>query len=37
MPQFRNVAMAEAAGGAPPVSVGQIEVRSQVTVTFTLK
>jgi hypothetical protein len=28
---------AEAAGGAPPVAIGQIEVRAQVTVTFSLK
>jgi uncharacterized protein YggE len=28
---------AGAGGGAPPVSVGQIEVRAQVTVTFSLK
>jgi uncharacterized protein len=36
MPFVRTMA-AEAGGGAPPVSVGQIEVRSQVTVTFSLK
>jgi uncharacterized protein len=36
MPFVRAVA-AEAGGGAPPVSVGQIEVRAQVTVTFSLK
>ena len=36
MPFVRAVA-AEAGGGAPPVSVGQIEIRAQVTVTFGLK
>jgi uncharacterized protein len=35
--QFARVMAAEAGGAAPPVSVGQIEVRSQVTVTFSLK
>jgi uncharacterized protein YggE len=35
--QFARAMAAEAAGGAPPVSVGQIEVRAQVTVTFSLK
>jgi uncharacterized protein YggE len=29
--------VAEAGGGAPPVAAGQIEVRAQVTVTFSLK
>jgi len=33
----RTVVAAEAGNAAPPVAVGQIEVRSQVTVTFTLK
>jgi uncharacterized protein YggE len=33
----RTVGAAEAGNAAPPVAVGQIEVRSQVTVTFTLK
>jgi uncharacterized protein len=38
MPQFRALAaQAVEAGGAPPVAVGQIEVRAQVTVTFSLK
>lgn len=38
MPQFRALAaQADAAGGAPPVAIGQIEIRSQVTVTFSLK
>jgi len=37
MPQFRAFAMAKAGPAEPPVSVGQIEVRSQVTVTFSLK
>ena len=37
MPFARAALTAEAAGGAPPVSVGQIEVRAQVTVTFSLK
>jgi uncharacterized protein YggE len=36
MPFVRAVA-AESGGGAPPVAVGQIEVRAQVTVTFSLK
>jgi uncharacterized protein YggE len=34
---FARAVTAEAGGGAPPVSVGQIEVRAQVTVTFSLK
>jgi uncharacterized protein YggE len=34
---FIRAAAAEAGGGAPPVATGQIEVRAQVTVTFTLK
>jgi uncharacterized protein YggE len=37
MPYLRTAAVAADAGGAPPVSVGQIEVRAQVTVTFSLK
>jgi uncharacterized protein len=37
MPFLRTAVAAEAGGGAPPVSVGQIEVRAQVTVTFGLK
>jgi uncharacterized protein YggE len=37
MPFVRTALAAEAGGGAPPVSVGQIEVRAQVTVTFSLK
>jgi len=38
MPQFRALAaQAVEAGGAPPVAIGQIEVRAQVTVTFGLK
>ena len=37
MPFVRAVAAAEAGGGAPPVAVGQIEVRAEVTVTFGLK
>ena len=37
MPQFLRVNAASAAEAAPPVAVGQIEVRAQVTVTFTLK
>jgi uncharacterized protein len=36
MPFARTLA-AEAGGGAPPVAAGQIEVRAQVTVTFSLK
>jgi uncharacterized protein YggE len=34
---FARAVVADAGGGAPPVAVGQIEVRAQVTVTFTLK
>jgi hypothetical protein len=37
MPFMRTAVAADAGGGAPPVSVGQIEVRAQVTVTFGLK
>jgi uncharacterized protein YggE len=37
MPFVRTALAAEAGGGAPPVSAGQIEVRAQVTVTFSLK
>ena len=37
MPFMRAAVAADAGGGAPPVSVGQIEVRAQVTVTFGLK
>lgn len=38
MPFVRTAALAaEAGGGAPPVAVGQIEVRAEVTVTFGLK
>jgi uncharacterized protein YggE len=37
MPFVRAVAAAEAGGGAPPVAMGQIEVRAEVTVTFGLK
>jgi uncharacterized protein len=37
MPFLRTAVAAEAGGDAPPVSVGQIEVRAQVTVTFGLK
>jgi len=36
MPQYRAMAV-QAGDAAPPVSLGQIEVRSQVTVTFSLK
>jgi uncharacterized protein YggE len=36
MPFARAVA-ADAGGGPPPVAVGQIEVRAQVSVTFSLK
>ena len=34
---FARAVAADAGGGAPPVSVGQIEVRAQVSVTFSLK
>ncbi|HEV8393263.1 MAG TPA: SIMPL domain-containing protein [Vicinamibacterales bacterium] len=34
---FARAVVAEAGGGAPPVAAGQIEVRAQVTVTFSLK
>jgi uncharacterized protein YggE len=34
---FARAVVADAGGGAPPVSVGQIEVRAHVTVTFSLK
>jgi len=34
---FARAVVADAGGGAPPVSVGQIEVRAQVSVTFSLK
>jgi len=37
MPQFRTLAAQGGVAVAPPVSIGQIEVRSQVTVTFSLK
>jgi uncharacterized protein YggE len=37
MPFVRAVAAAEAGGGAPPVAMGQIEVRAEVTITFGLK
>ena len=37
MPQFRTMAAQAPEAGAPPVAVGQIEVRAQVTVTFSLK
>ena len=37
MPFVRSAALAAEAGGAPPVAVGQIEVRAEVTVTFGLK
>ena len=37
MPFVRTAALAAEAGGAPPVAVGQIEVRAEVTVTFGLK
>lgn len=34
---FARAVVADAGGGAPPVSMGQIEVRAQVSVTFSLK
>jgi len=34
---FARAVVADAGGGAPPVAVGQIEVRAQVTVTYSLK
>jgi len=34
---FMRAAAADAGGGAPPVSAGQIEIRAQVSVTFSLK
>ena len=34
---FARAVVADAGGGAPPVAVGQIEVRAQVTVTYILK
>ena len=37
VPQFRALAAQAEAGGPPPVAIGQIEVRAQVTVTFGLK
>jgi len=37
MPFARAVVAAEAGGGPPPVALGQIEVRAEVTVTFGLK
>jgi len=38
MPQFRTMAsQAPEAAAPPPVAIGQIEVRAQVTVTFSLK
>jgi len=37
MPQFRALAVQAADATAPPVAIGQIEVRAQVTVTFSLK
>ncbi len=37
VPFARAALAAEAGGGAPPVAVGQIEVRAEVTVTFGLK
>lgn len=37
MPFARAVVAADAGGGAPPISVGQIEIRAQVTVTYSLK
>lgn len=37
VPQFRALAAQAGGDAAPPVSAGQIEVRSQVTVTFSLK
>jgi uncharacterized protein len=37
MPQFRAMAAQGGMAVEPPVSIGQIEVRSQVTVTFSLK
>ena len=37
MPQFRALAVQAADAAAPPVAIGQIEVRAHVTVTFSLK
>jgi uncharacterized protein YggE len=37
VPQFRALAAQAGGDATPPVSIGQIEVRSQVTVTFSLK
>ena len=34
---FARAVVADAGGGAPPVAAGQVEVRAQVTVTFSLK